>query len=579
MQSLNYDPLDHYNKKIKDEHNNATIEYFDRLRSESKIDVEANRKTVKRYNEELNAAKKQAKRATLYKVLRILLYILAIGGAIAFLIGLFEDYTISLIAFPISLISFLVIFLKLNKIIKGIQGIIDKHNAAAQKYLNEAQEQMAPLNALFDDEDTFKLLKVTLPDLNFSKHLTQSQEDDMMLSFDLPPYYNSDITVIDTLAGSFKSNPFFYERRRIHKMGTETYHGYKMISFKRSYRDSKGRWRTRTVTQTLHAAVTKPKPFYSIDTVLHYGAAGAPDLSFSRDNRHIEAKSDGAIDRMVKKGERKFKKKQEKALKSGGSFTAMTNSQFDVLFDATSRDNEAQFRLMFSPLAQQNMVELLLSDDTYGDDFDFIKKKRHNVIHSDHSQNWNMSTSASNYVSYSYDIARNNFLNFNNNYLKSVYFDFAPLLAIPIYQEELDVNRAQPPKAPNRYSDRECEALANAIGAKQFAPAGAHTEVIIKTQSVSSSGEYDTVRVSARSYTTVDRVDLIPVPGGDGMIHPVPVPWKEYIPIEASSEMNITHLGLSEREYKVGGSLKEGALKMAGGRACAYKNKLFAFKK
>ena len=579
MQALNYDPLDYYNKKIKNEHADSAIAYFDRLTSESGVDVPENQRTVKKYDAECAAAEKQGKRAALYKALRVLAYIIAIGAAIAFIYGLFEDYVVSLVAFPISLCAFLLIFLKLNKVIKNIMDIIAKHRALADKYLKEAQAQMAPLNALFDDEDTFRLLKKTLPDLEFKRHLTQEQEDDMMLNFDLPPYYNADVSVTDTLAGSFKSNPFFFERRLIRKMGTETYHGYKVITWQQRYRDSKGNIRTRTVSQTLHAQVTKPKPFYYTDTVLNYGAAGAPDLSFSRDNRHIEAKSDGAIDRMVKKGERKLKKKQEKALKGGGTFTAMTNAEFDVLFDATNRDHETQFRVMFSPLAQQNMVELLLSDDTYGDDFDFVKRKKHNVIHSDHSQSWNMDTSARNYISYSYDIARNNFLTFNNNYLKSVYFDFAPLFAIPVYQEELDVERNKPPKPHNKYSDRECEVLANAIGRRSFAHPATRTDVILKARTVSSTDKYDTVRISANSYTTEDRIDFIPVLGGDGCMHAVPVPWKEYIPVEASSEMAITYLGLSEREYTGGSPIAKDALSMAGGRLHSYKNKLFAFKK
>ena len=579
MQSLNYDPLDYYNKKIKDEHNSAVVRYFDRLTSESKIDIEANRKTVKKYDAEIDAARKQGKRGTLYKVLRVLLIILGAVAVVFFLAGLDDHFLIPLISGVTALASFLIVFLKINKLIKHISEIIGKHNQKAEEYLREAKAQMAPLNSLFDDEDTFKLLKSTLPDLDFSKHLTQAQEDDMMLNFDLPPYYNSDISVLETLAGSFKSNPFFFERRLIHKMGMETYHGYKVISWQKHYRDGKGNWRTRTVSQTLHAQVTKPKPFYHVDTVLHYGASGAPDLSFSRDNRHIERNSDASIDRMVKRGERKLKKKQEKALKKGETFTAMTNAEFDVLFDATNRDNETQFRLMFSPLAQQNMVELLLSDDTYGDDFDFVKRKRHNVIHSDHSQKWRMSTSARSYLSHSYDVARNNFITFNNNYLKSIYFDFAPLFAIPIYQEELAVSRTMPKAAPNKFSDRECEAMANAIGAKHFAHPKTNTDVIIKTQNVSSSGGYETVRVSAKSYDAINRVDVIPVLGGDGRVHPVPVPWKEYIPIEASGEMAVKHLGLTEREYRGESQAKNSALKDAGGRACAYYNKLFAFKK
>ena len=46
-------------------------------------------------------------------------------------------------------------------------------------------------------------------------------------------------------------------------------------------------------------------------------------------------------------------------MKNGGQFQEMANSEFDVLFGANDRDHEVQFRLMYTPLAQRNTVDLI----------------------------------------------------------------------------------------------------------------------------------------------------------------------------------------------------------------------------
>jgi hypothetical protein len=91
----------------------------------------------------------------------------------------------------------------------------------------------------------------------------------------------------------------------------------------------------------------------------------------------------------------------------------MSNSDFEVLFDALDRNNEVQFRTLFTPLAQTNMVELIRSSSGYGDDFNFIKQNRTNKIVTQHSQGRVINLLASAYFSYSFDIIKENFINKN----------------------------------------------------------------------------------------------------------------------------------------------------------------------
>jgi hypothetical protein len=46
--------------------------------------------------------------------------------------------------------------------------------------------------------------------------------------------------------------------------------------------------------------------------------------------------------------------------------------------------------------------------------------------------------------------------------------------------------------------------------------------------------------VTAHGYEGIPRVDVIPMLGGDGNMHPVPVPWTEYLPVSQNSTMVVS---------------------------------------
>ena len=76
----------------------------------------------------------------------------------------------------------------------------------------------------------------------------------------------------------------------------------------------------------------------------------------------------------------------EKSIKSGKkAFNRLPNEEFEALFMALDRDNEVEFRLLFTPLAQKNMISILRAKNVgFGDDFIFKKRKELNYIKSMH---------------------------------------------------------------------------------------------------------------------------------------------------------------------------------------------------
>ena len=559
MDELLLEPLKYYEKVGREEHKQNTEDYFENLLKESGIDAEQNRETVKAYHKEKALANDANSVIRKRKTLRVFLIIaMVICGILGFTgisnisqgtsIGLSIVFLIIGIAGLVGGIILLV--KKVNPAIRNANDILQKHLQKADELLAEAEAQMAPLNALFDNTDAFKIIEKTIPDFKFDDKYSVEQEEYFINKHDFLDFNNEESSILDTLSGRFAGNPFLFCNKLVHEMGAQTYYGSLVITWTEVYRDSNGNRRTRTRTQTLHASVVKPKPNFYTYKYLYYGNQAAPDLTFSREPQHSEQLSVKGLERRVKKGEKDLKKKAEKALKKGGTFQEMANSQFDVLFGADDRDHEMQFRLMFTPLGQRNSVDLLTSKTGYGDDFYFQKYKRFNVIVSEHGQNRDLDASPDNYYSYDVDVAKQNFVNFNVNYFKSIFFDFAPLLSIPAYVEEPCASLEPIENSPSYYTYYEHEVLANTLGGYRLAHERTATNAIFKTEHLDKREEGDVVNVTAFSYAAVDRVDFIPVLGGDGNYHNVPVPWVEYIPLEKQTQILLGSAPASLRERR-----------------------------
>lgn len=501
-----YNPLEEYESKLKDLHRDKTTAFFNSLVTRSGVNADQNRATVKEYKAVLESKAKLQKSLRLWRFLRVLM-------------------CITLVLIPL-------VILRTTPRIKKLRADIEAADKKASELLAEAHRQTDPLNSLFTDRDAITVIEDTVELLDFADCYSAEQEANMRKNFDFRENDSLEESTVDLLAGHYNGNPFLFETKLMHRMGMQVYHGYKTIRWTESYRDSEGRRRTRVRTQTLHATVTRPKPFYSTQVILNYCAQGGPNLSFTRDATNLHEKSERQLERYVKKGEKKLKKLTEDALEEDRDFVAMSNTDFEVLFDATDRNDEVEYRTLFTPLAQTNMVDLILSKTGYGDDFNFFKHKRTNRILTQHSQGRSVTLSRSVYPSYDFDEIKRNFIEKNAAYFKAVYFDLAPILAIPIYQER-PVHSLDPiPDLAQNYSDKECEALVNTVDRRYVVHPATKTTAILKSDYMGRSGEGDEIKLTAYSYDTVPRVEVVPVLGGDGRVHGVPVPWDEYLPLE-----------------------------------------------
>src|SRR5690606_32970754 len=126
---------------------------------------------------------------------------------------------------------------------------------------------------------------------------------------------------------------------------------------------------------------------------------------------------------------------------------------------------------------------------------------------------------------YTYELAeaRAKFNSYNNLYFKSFFFAFAPILAIPLYQQHKPHEFIYKDVYNYNVSLWEHEATVNYMDVTKFKHPDSVTTNILKTSVVDSADGVDKLRVTAYGFAAEDRVDYVPVRGGDGYVHQVPV--------------------------------------------------------
>ena len=543
-----YEPLIRYRDEFKQKFAQIAEKTFEKLSADSKVDIEENRKTVFMMNSvEQEKSELENKRALL-SFLRFVLIaaVICSAGFCVYKLFLSEDgfdknhILAATVVFAVSLpLAFWV-----SPKIKQLDAKITELRSKAAQLKRTAWEQMAPLNKLFTWDLLPRMMSECVPKLEFDPFFCCGRIDELRNSFGWNDSFNSDISILFAHSGSINGNPFAVCKFRRQVWGTAVYTGTKVISYTELVRDSNGKLRRETRYQTLVATVEKPKPEYVDQSAVIYGNDAAADLSFSREPSEYSGK-DGFFSNLGKKGELKKLEKFARNLEDDSDFTMMSNKEFEVLFHADDRDDEVQFRILFTPLAQQQMVKLLNDKEHgYGDDFSFIKQQKINLVHAEHLDATDIDTDPKQFRNYSYDLMKEFFITRTNDYFKAVYFAFAPLLTIPLYQQTRSFQDIYGSFDTKNVSFWETESFVNYIGGKKFAhPESKTTNILKATDCHLENG--GTVYVTAHGFKTVERLELVPVFGNDNRWHNVPVEWLEYIPVRRTNEISI---GVTDRD-------------------------------
>lgn len=531
-----YDPLDEYVNTFAPRFRQVAKDTFAQLSKEAGVDINANRQTCKQLYKAQGDLKSVKSKLCWTIFLCVVMWGGAIGGGIAIynMYDSFEPWEIVLIAIGIAT-AVLLLFWKIQPLIKRLKsernGLIEK----TTKLEKEAWQQMAPLNRLYDWDILTRMMTQTVPKLEFDSYFTTQRLADLQEVYGWDGTFNQERSVIYSHSGLINGNPFVLCRTRKMEMGTKTYYGHKTIYWTTRERGSDGKMHTVRHSETLTASVTAPYPGYYEKTRLIYGNTAAPDLKFYRKQSGL-ANCEGSLSYRWQR--RKLRKKSRDL--TNNDFAMMTNEEFEVAFDTSNRNSNQQYALLFTPLAQANMLKLLKdSSASYGDDFDFEKNCMINTILPDHIQSIDLDMNPHQYQNFDYDKAEKDFYDINAQYFRAIYFCFAPLLCVPMYQQIRSQENIYGRDMQRHSAFWEHEALANFWGQDHFKHPQCVTDCILKTKKEQTSGDSSSVTVYAYGYRVEQRISYITKWGGDGRTHKVPVYWDEYLPVTGKRRMDI----------------------------------------
>lgn len=550
-----FNPLESYRDRYKAEFHEAAREEFQRLREAAQVDEEANRASMAQLRKEqskLNSASSHRSTLLLVSTLFIILIIAGISVGILGCNGndldgnpLEPDARNSMLGIGFggaALLLLLEIFWILPALSQA-KTLIEQLQQKVQELKEITWAQMAPLNQRYDWDIFARLIRKVCPMLNFDPYFTSGRLEELENHFEWDNSFAEEPTrsVLVAQSGDIQGNPFVFARFLEQEWGTKTYYGHKTISWRVRVPNADGKgshWETRT--EVLTASYTAPLPVYNYRTLLIYGNDAAPTLSFSRKPNELSQEEDGFFANLRKKRELKKLKAFAENLDDESQYTMMSNEEFELLFHATDRSDEIQFRLLYTPLAMSQTVSLL-KDKTvgFGDDFSFHKCGRCNLVAPRHLVEAELDTNPAYFATNDMAEAEAKFLARTQDFFRHVYFALAPLLCIPLYQQTRSAKTIYGFYPGEDSCAWEHESLANYAGAERFAHPQSITHDILKAHRVRKQGAASEIQVDAHGFRGVERVEHVTRYGGDGKLHDIAVPWIEYLPVERTTSFSI----------------------------------------
>ncbi|AJM71774.1 MAG1210 family protein [Mycoplasma yeatsii] len=536
------DPVQEFESYL---HKNEEIieKYFQEFTEQSEINIEKNRSQVKKINEakhKLDRSNKVLKRVKIWSIINIIVIVVSTLIFAFFIWALTSSQEMKNNEKPTAIIctvissiiatAFLLIqVLWTRKKRKEIDSIVSNANKTFKKELKKGYDQTRNLISLISHGTKEKIFSETMPLIKFNRFLGQKALDNFKKKYKpINYYYDKELSCTALKSGSVYNNPFILSSSSKFVIEPKEYFGTLTISWQETQGD-----KTVTKTQTLVASVVKPLPVRHDSSYLTFGIELAPNLNFTRTGAGLNQCSQKQKEKYAKKIEKSLYKYAEKNL----NFSPLTNTKFEAYFGAFDRNDDREFRLLFTPLAQENLVRLIEDNKaSFGDNFDMIKQNKSLSITSNELIEFEMNDIYPSIESYSYDEIKEHFIQTNKWYFLNMYSIFAPYFAIPTLNSIDSENKKESVKTV--LSKPEIEAQLSMLPSSLFEHKQVKTTSLLYVQSFDEKTKI--AQVVSKGYDIVQRVDFVPVWGRDGNLHSVPVPWDEYVEYNNLNHVKIT---------------------------------------
>lgn len=534
-------PLEKF-QEYKEKFREITEKTFQELTKISGVDIEANRTLCKEIQELKSDNKKITKKLIWWTILWAIMWLVVCICMMACFIDDFQTSWIVTTGCTVSAIMVILLLWKIHPILKKYKSIKQKQEELIQNKEREAWDMMAPLNKLYDWDILNRMITQTIPNLKFDPYFTKQRLTEFINNYGWDENFSKERSVLFSHSGLINGNPFIIARTREMEWGTKEYTGSLRVEWTTVERDSNGKSYTQHHSEILYASVYKPYPEYFEKTRLIYGNPAAPDLNFTREKNNKEL----TVGSKAYKHKLKEIEKFSRELKN--NFAMATNEEFEVLFTTTNRDNNQQYFLLFTPLAQENIINLIRDKEHgYGDDFQFIKHHKINTITADHMQEQPLDSNPRMFWNNNYDAAKQTFIETTCENFRAIYFGFAPLFCIPMYQQIRPASTLHDKDISHQSSYWEHESLANFWGEDKFADKSCVTRSILKTTENRKNDGTAEIQVRAYGYCTEPRVDYVSRYCSNGNYYDVPVEWDEYIPVMGTGKFKIAEDAIDEQ--------------------------------
>lgn len=353
-----------------------------------------------------------------------------------------------------------------------------------------------------------KVSYASLPGFELFGYLSRHTEDQFRQAYSYFPVVGEQVGCRHVHVGVLNPNPFMARFSTSVTMQEKTYTGSKVIKVKvPTYVN--GKRRIVNQNQIISASISKPAPVYQDHNHIFLCSNVARDLSFFR-------KESGLLSSF-----------QDKYCN-----VDLINKDFNRVFINYRFDNQQQFRLLFTPLAQEQIAKSIKFINSISHWIGFEKRREIFSIRSD------MLGQFRNIIST--DIAELSFNNFSefrrrivamsDEAFKFLFLSMSPLLSIPILQRLKDQRAVDALSLRGPPSDSFLEAMAYWIGEKYFKYPDSRTQNIFEaTSRLRPDGSLD-VLLAAHGFNTINRRSW-GYTYANGKRHRVPIDWVEYKPV------------------------------------------------
>lgn len=536
MDLLAYDPASGYAQCYKQQFAEAAEAFFDAAVSEGKIDTSLNAELSAKLRK-LQAQKDHCSGKKGWWIFLLVLFIvifviwgLGIPGGVPK-----DKQNLHWCYFAAALVAAgAFIFFKVIPAIRRLSDRVALLQEEIEGVYGKITELLAPFYELFDWNTCTKLFSKIISPLKFDDFLSLERLGDLRDNFGFSLEDEPESTLTGTCSGTFYGYPFVFTEDLDFAWGEKEWTGSITISYQEEITDSEGKKRWVTKTEVLTASITRPYPEFSQNRNFFFGHSASPNLSFSRTPSSLSGGS-GLFNSLGKKYQMRQLRKFEQNLSDESQYTMVGNREFEVLFRSENRDNEVEFRMLYTPLAQQYMVSLL--NDTaagYGDDFSYTKSNCVTHICSEHLNKTSFSEPPFHTDHFDIRDIKKLFMEQSAEFFRSLYFTFAPLLLVPAYNEprqDLPHEEGVPTVSPS-----EIEGAAYYCS-NRFRPEESITENIFNIISFTPfPGGADAV-VEAIGFAGVERTEYETRYGADGNYHDIPIHWVEYVPVSRQTSV------------------------------------------